>query len=55
MTKDELRTMLKESLSVRVSRGDFVNPNDLIVSIEFDGELISQDSVWMQVRTEYEG
>lgn len=55
MTKDELRTILKESLSVRVSRGDFVSPNDLIVRIEFDGELISEDSVWMQVRAEYEG
>lgn len=55
MTKDDLKAILKESLSVKLSRGDFISPNDLTVEVYFDNELITSDNVWMKVYEEYEG
>jgi hypothetical protein len=55
MTKEELKDLLKEFLTVDVTRGDFFSPNDLTVTILFGGEPITTSTVWMNPRDEYEG
>lgn len=52
---EDLKEMLKRNLRIKIRNGDFVNPNDRIIEIVFDDEVITSTTFDVVQKREYEG